>query len=107
MKKYFLIILILAGCATSKQIYLADGTQGHIISCDGIVITFDECYGKAGEICTTSGYHLIDKMGESHELSVAQANAESYYANNTGHSYCHYTSVRGNVVSRSLHIKCK
>lgn len=54
----------LAGCATSKTVYLPDGRQGHTINCSGGDLSWDMCYKKAGEICQANGYNIIAKEGE-------------------------------------------
>jgi len=54
----------LAGCATSKQTYTADGRIGHSINCSGSDLTWGSCYAKAGDLCGTKGYEVLEKSGE-------------------------------------------
>jgi hypothetical protein len=44
-----ILVLILSACATSNEIYTADGERAHTIDCSGI-LTWGDCYEKAGEI---------------------------------------------------------
>lgn len=61
MGKGFAVLLAaaLAGCATSREIYTPDGRRGHSINCDGTVLSWGNCYEKAGELCGTKGYVVL------------------------------------------------
>jgi hypothetical protein len=63
-----LIILLstvaLSACATSKEVYTSDGTRGYSINCSGSMLNWDSCYERAGEICSTEGYEVLEKTGE-------------------------------------------
>ena len=52
----------LAGCATSKQTYTADGRIGHSIDCSGGFATWGSCYEKAGGLCGAKGYDVLEKL---------------------------------------------
>jgi hypothetical protein len=54
------LLAMLAGCVTSKEIYLPDGAKGHNISCDSIFTSTDGCFQKAGEICGSKGYTIAN-----------------------------------------------
>jgi len=66
----------LAGCSNSKQIYTADGQQGHVVTCTpawtgGIIgqvasasTSWGQCYEKAGELCGAAGYDIVQQVGE-------------------------------------------
>jgi hypothetical protein len=54
------LLALLAGCVTSKEIYLPDGTRGHNISCDGMFASADGCFQRAGEICASKGYTVAN-----------------------------------------------
>lgn len=58
------LVLIVAGCAVSKETYLADGTAGHSIDCSGSALTWGDCYEKAGDLCGANGYDVITRDGE-------------------------------------------
>ena len=69
-------VISLAGCSNSKQIYTADGQQGHVVTCTpawtgGLIgqlasssTSWGQCYEKAGELCGAAGYDLIQQIGE-------------------------------------------
>tara|TARA_R110002073_G_scaffold284069_1_gene448349 strand:- start:1505 stop:1753 length:249 start_codon:yes stop_codon:yes gene_type:complete len=62
--KYTLLIFciaVLSACATSKEVYTADGKQGHSIECSGKGLTWGSCYEKAGELCGARGYGVLQK----------------------------------------------
>jgi len=71
------VVISLAGCSSSKQIYTADGQQGHVVTCTpvwtgGIVgqianasTSWGQCYEKAGELCGPAGYDIIQQVGEN------------------------------------------
>ena len=68
LRKNYLIVLlstvIPGACATSKEVYTADGTRGYSINCSGSMLNRDSCYERAGEKCSTSGYEVLEKTGE-------------------------------------------
>lgn len=55
-------LALLAGCATSSELYLPDGRQGYAVSCDGNLVwdevTWEACYKKASQICGDKGYEV-------------------------------------------------
>jgi hypothetical protein len=69
-------VIALVGCSSSKPVYTADGQVGHVVTCTpawtgGIVgavanasTSWGECYEKAGELCGTAGYDIIQQTGE-------------------------------------------
>lgn len=67
MKPYAAALLIaaaaLAGCATSRTIVGQDGKPLHKISCDGSALSMDACYEKAGELCGSAGYDIVNQKG--------------------------------------------
>ena len=54
---------MLQGCASSREVFLADGTRGHNINCSGSGMNYSNCLEKAGEICGARGYHLLNQQG--------------------------------------------
>lgn len=67
--------LMLAGCATSRTIIGQDGRPLHKISCDGSALSIDACYEKAGEICGSAGYSVINVGGSSRPYFYAAPGA--------------------------------
>ena len=94
----FLILvnaLALVGCATSREIYLPDGSIGYNIQCDGAANSISNCFQKAGELCGSKGYLLLNREGEM-VPSATSTGAEGAYI-----------TQAGAFVSRTLFIKCK
>ena len=79
-KKLQTILLIgaalaaLTGCAIERQAYLPDGTIGHSISCDGAAVGMNVCFEKAGSICGSRGYKLLNRDGQVVYSGVAMPN---------------------------------
>jgi len=64
----------LTGCAIERQAYLPDGTVGHSISCDGAAVGMNVCFEKAGSICGSRGYKLLNRDGQVVYSGVAMPN---------------------------------
>lgn len=94
MKKYLLIFIFVSlifGCATAKQTYTSDGQQGYSITCSGSALNWGMCYEKAGEICGSKGYEVLEKSGD--QGAVFSGNQFGLYG--------------GSVINRNMIIKCK
>ena len=72
----FAIVLLVGGCATSREVYFADGSKGHRISCD-----YGSCFEKAGDICEARGYFLVNLHGEAMPFATARG---GYYVAQSG-----------------------
>jgi hypothetical protein len=94
-----LLLSVLCACATSKEMYLPDGSKGYNISCDGSANSMGNCFQKAGELCGSRGYYILTREGEAVPFgsTVASANGDSFG----------YVSQAGMMITRSLFIKCK
>ena len=99
LKKIGIIIVfsIISGCATVSETYLPNGNKGYNIGCDGSALSWDLCYNKAGEICKSRGYRVINKSGDKNPVMLPNQNY------NTGNYDWKYAGV---YVSRSLLIEC-
>lgn len=84
-------LVLLGGCASARQTYTADGSTGHSIDCSGTARNWGMCFEKAGEICGTRGYEVLNRSGD--QGAVATANQ--------------YGGFAGSVISRTLIIQCK
>jgi hypothetical protein len=62
----FATVLLVGGCATSREVYFADGSKGHRISCN-----YGSCLAKAGDICEARGYFLVNLYGEAMPFAMA------------------------------------
>lgn len=88
---FLLIIVCISGCATASKTYTPDGKEGYIINCSGSALNWGMCYEKAGEICGTKGYEVVDKSGDTG--SIVSGNQFGVYG--------------GSVINRTMMIKCK
>jgi len=98
MHRFVLVVAVclqVSACATSKEVFLSDGSKGYRISCDGIVLSAGDCLEKAGAICGARGYLVVDQQGEAVPLSTASASSGVLQGQS------------GMVISRSLFVRCK
>lgn len=86
-----LIVAVLGGCATAKKTYTADGKEGYSITCSGSALNWGMCYEKAGEICGSKGYEVLEKSGD--QGTMLSGNQFGLYG--------------GSVINRNMIIKCK
>jgi hypothetical protein len=56
--------LLVAGCASSKT-FDAEGKEALVLNCSGMARNWGMCYEKAGELCRTKGYEVVEKSGYS------------------------------------------
>lgn len=90
-----IFVLLLSGCVTTSDVYLADGSKGHNIGCGGAVQNISACMQRAGEICGASGYEVVNREGEAVPFSTVGATPQGLYGQS------------GAVVTRNLFIRCK
>ena len=65
MKSVLLLtLIILTGCATSSQVYTPSGDKAYKIDCSGSALSKSVCEKKAGSICKTRGYKVLDYREE-------------------------------------------
>lgn len=95
--------VVLGGCAISKDMYLPDGSKGHNISCDGSANSISNCFQKAGELCGSNGYVLLNREGEAIPFGYGTGSASANAAGAQGA----YVSQVGMFVNRSIFVKCK
>lgn len=85
-----LLLLLLAGCASSKPTYLPDGSMGHMIGCSGSAASWGMCYEKAGQLCGPKGYTVV--AGGAEQGAVVTATGGTVFG--------------GSTMTRSMMIKC-
>lgn len=102
---FILIIFVIAlqGCATSREVFLADGTKGYNINCSGSGMNYSNCLEKAGEVCGARGYHLLNQQGDV----VPFSKAVREFGANARSASIGYLTQSGSIVTRNLFIKCK
>ena len=93
-----LILPILSGCVWVKPITGPDGTQVYSIECNGAIYSMADCFEKAGEMCGSSGYHVINAGQDYTSTNLL------YY---TANPYQPYVNMPVNRFDRSLLIQCK
>jgi hypothetical protein len=79
----------MGGCATSSKTYTSDGKEGYSINCSGSALNWGMCYEKAGDICGSRGYEVLEKSGD--KGAVFSGNMYGLYG--------------GSVINRSMIIK--
>ena len=87
--------LFFAGCTTSKQITGPDGRTAHSISCNGGANNIGNCFEKAGDICGSAGYDVLDKDGSVVPISTLRGSNGRVSGFGTA------------AVNRSLLVRCK
>jgi hypothetical protein len=76
--------VLIAGCVTSKEVFLADGSKSYRISCEGMGLRTENCLETAGAICGPSGFTIVDQRGEAVPIDTAS----------------------GSLATRSFFVKC-
>lgn len=66
-----LIVGLLAGCASSRQVTVPDGDQARLISCDSGSQTIGDCYNKAAGLCH-GPYEVLDRT-EGYQVSYSSS----------------------------------
>ena len=87
-----LFILLISGCATSKQISGPDGEVLHSIDCSGYYSNIGTCLEKAGKICGPRGYDILLGGAENHGTAMSAGQFGLFAAP---------------MVSREIIIRCK
>ena len=86
------LILLVSGCATSKQISGPNGEVLHSIDCSGYYNNIGTCLEKAGKICGSRGYDILIGGSENHGTSMSSGQFGLFAAP---------------MVSREIIIRCK
>jgi hypothetical protein len=83
MKRHLLIplFLLLTGCSTppersglsANDVYLRSGEQGYSIRCS-FGYDWQDCYEKAGEVCASNMFDVLDKFEFSDEYLRYRSN---------------------------------
>ena len=64
MRPYWMLGLVLCGCATTKDVALPDGDRGLAINCSGSAMAWSDCMDAAAKKCG-GPYTVIDRSGGS------------------------------------------
>jgi len=90
-------LLILGGCATVHQKYAPDGRKAYTLNCSGLARGWDKCLSAAGEICSSSGYDILDRSSEDVALASAGGNSSG------GSAFAAKTNERSMLVACKTH----
>jgi len=71
-----LLGLLLAGCASADPVNFGNGQPGYAIKCDLGLNGLDQCYRKAGSLCTDRGYTLRDWQGKQTTFDAVEQNLD-------------------------------
>ncbi len=86
---------IISSCAISNKTYLPDGSEGYSISCDGAAVGINVCFEKAGQICGSRGYDIINREGQVVPFGVGSATNNQAFV------------TYGAFNTKSIMIRCK
>ncbi|MFK4444665.1 hypothetical protein ABH944_004831 [Caballeronia udeis] len=56
---------LLSACASSSTTYGADGKPAYSLNCSGLARSWGTCLEKAGDLCGTRGYNILQSSAES------------------------------------------
>ena len=99
----FLVSFLVAACATTRDVYLADGSLGHNITCNGHVQNFSSCLEMAGQVCGPRGYVVIGPRGEP----IPYGATPGAYTADSVAAYGGIQTQTGPIITRSLFVRCK
>jgi len=86
-----LVATLVGGCATASKTFTSDGKEGYVIDCSGSALNWGMCYEKAGKLCGTKGYEVLEKSSDTGAMVSAGE----------------YGLFGGSAINRSMIIKCK
>ncbi len=84
-------LLLLSGCASVSETYGPDGKKAYNLACSGAARDWGMCLSKAGELCGTKGYTIINVNGDSGVM--ATADPQQFFG--------------GTIITRNMLITCK
>ena len=97
------VVMTLTGCAMTSEQYLPDGSKGYGIRCPGAANSINSCFEKAGELCGTRGYEVLNRDGSVIMTSASSANVKV----NSGGGYGSANTMPVGWVERNILVRCK
>jgi len=80
MRSTMLLLAVIAtalhGCVTTDLVYLADGSIGHAIACNGRELSIETCFAKADQLCGAHGFETVTREGRSTGRSIAKGSTD-------------------------------
>ena len=64
--------LALVGCTSAKPIMTPDGRPGYSIECSERLLSWEDCFERADEICGGRNYDVFTRVGEQSALVAAE-----------------------------------
>jgi hypothetical protein len=64
MIRLAVLLVVLSGCATSKEISTAEGKRAYSIECRAVFDQSFDCFEKAQELCGEKGFDVLKGSGE-------------------------------------------
>lgn len=92
---FLFIGFMISSCAISNKTYLPDGSEGYSISCNGAAVGINVCFEKAGQICGSRGYDIINREGQVVPFGVGSATNNQVFV------------TYGAFNTKSIMIRCK
>jgi hypothetical protein len=102
-----LATIALSACASSSQTFAPDGRQAYVLNCSGLARTWGACLEKAGDLCGSAGYDVLDRDGENG--FIASGGSSAAINGNRSAFYGSGSSgfLAGSTHGRSMLIACK
>jgi hypothetical protein len=91
------ILSALSACTSSTQTYTPDGSVGYTLSCFN---DWGGCFAKAGDLCKSRGYTVIDRHEEKHAYGSGNS---ATWSGGTGQIS---PGFAGTESTRTMLIKC-
>jgi hypothetical protein len=66
------LVLALAGCTSTKPIATPDGRQGYTVGCSGSMLSWEDCFERAAELCGGRSYDIFTSVGEQGAIVAAE-----------------------------------
>jgi hypothetical protein len=67
-----LLTLVLTGCTSTKPVATPDGRQGFTVGCSGNMLSWEDCFERAAEICGGRSYDVFTSRDEGSALVAAE-----------------------------------
>jgi len=97
--------LLCQGCATSRDVRLADGWLTQVISCGGPLLDMGHCIEKAGEVCAGRGYAVINKTTGNERVETSHESHKTIPGGGWPKLPTSLAELK-QFEDRQLHIKC-
>lgn len=67
-----LLMLVLTGCTSAKPITTPDGREGFTVGCAGRLMSWEDCFERAAQMCGGRSYDVFTHAGEESALVAAE-----------------------------------